>query len=97
MPSHLKIPGGSKYPVSRVQAGYIDGPYAVMQRQSGATPVLFAVWRLWAVQNPLYGQSRRAKNDPSQMRRPGGLYARGVELHACAFWRLMREKNDILG
>src|SRR6218665_1364809 len=50
-----------------------DGPCAVMQRPSGASPVCCLAGTCSPCRLPLDGPFRRAKNDPFQLRRPGGI------------------------
>ena len=74
-PSHLKIPDGPKMAHAALSRRAIDGPCAVIYRLSGTTPVCCLAARRATTYGPyrppLDGPFRRAKNGPSQMRRPG--------------------------
>ena len=71
---HLQIPGGPKMARAALRRRAIDGPFAVMWQESRVMPVccFAARWATFGPYRPLLdGPLRRAKNGPSQMRRPG--------------------------
>src|SRR6218665_2610319 len=74
--SHLQIPGEQKMARAALRRRAIDGPFALMSCKSGVTHVycLTARRATFGPYIPLLdGPVRRAKNGPSQMRRPGPI------------------------
>src|SRR6218665_1335967 len=77
-PSHLKIPRGPKMARASLRRRAIDGSFEVKLRKCGRR--LFAVLRLSGPlmarrDPPLDGPFRRAKNGPSQMRKPDWAFS----------------------